>query len=148
MTIPPARRCVLAVYSAFLALALLRPLIADALCIRGDEFLRSGDPVAAEHYYGLALAGDPDCETANERFVFASLEIHTRPILDAGVRVADAYLRRHDDQAIAIDRALALWNLNEFTRAAKEFRTLGGSTHDRRFTRLAQLAILRSKSER
>lgn len=149
MTIAPSRRCVLALLSMLLALALLRPLIADALCIRGDEFLRSGNPVAAEHYYRLALAGDPDCQTATERFVFASLEIHSRTILIAGVKVADAYLRRHSDQAIVIDRALALWSLNDLKRAAKELRTLGELTHDRRFTRLAQIALLRvAKAQR
>ncbi len=143
MTIAPLRRCVLAFFSTLLAIVLLRPFIADALCIRGDEFLRSGDPTTAQHYYRLALLDDPDCGTAAERFVFASLEIHTRTILSDGVRVADAYLRRHNDQAIAVDRALALWCMNDLVRAAKELRALGDSTHDRRFSRLAQIAMLR-----
>jgi hypothetical protein len=143
MTIAPSRRCVLALFSTLVAILILRPLIADALCIRGDEFLRSGYPVTAQHYYRLALFSDPDCGTATERFVFASLEIHTRTILAAGVKVADAYLQRHKDQDIAIDRALALWSMNDLSRAAKELGALGDSTHDRRYTRLAQIAMRR-----
>jgi hypothetical protein len=134
--------------SMVLAFMLLRPLIAEALCVRGDEFLRSGAPTTAEHYYRLALASDPNCETAAERFTFASLEIHARPALAAGIKVADAYLMRHSDEAIQIDRALALWSVNDFARAAKELRVLGTMTHDRRFTRLAQIATLRAMKVR
>jgi hypothetical protein len=144
MRITPSRRCTLALVSTLLAILLLRPLIADALCIRGDEFLRSGEPFTAQHYYRLALVGDPNCGTAVERFVFASLEIHRPTILAAGVKVADAYLQRHEDQAIAIDRALALWSMNDFARAAKELRVLGDSTHDRRYARLAEIAMRRT----
>ncbi len=145
MTIAPSRRCLLALFSTMLAIVLLRPLIVDAVCVRGDEFLRSGDPLTAEHYYQIALAVDPDCGTAAERFVFASLEIHTRSILAAGVKVADAYLRRHNDVGVAIDRALALWSMSDFRRAAKEFHALGDSTHDQRYLRLAHIAMLRTE---
>ncbi|HTX03752.1 MAG TPA: hypothetical protein VMD07_08750 [Candidatus Acidoferrales bacterium] len=144
MTITPARRCVLATFSGLLAIVLLRPLIADAMCIRGDEFLRSGDPVTAQRYYRVALTADSDCGTAAERFVFAALEIHARAALAAGVSVADGYLRRHDDEAIRIDRALALWSMNDLKRAAKELRAVAAVTHDRRYLRLAQIASLRA----
>jgi Tfp pilus assembly protein PilF len=148
MTIVPARRWLLATVSAFLALILLRPLIADALCMRGDEFLRSGDPVTAQHYYRFALAGDPNSGTAAERFVFAALEIHARTALAVGVNVADEYLSRHDDQAIRIDRALALWSLRDFARAANELSVVAASTHDRRYARLAQIAASRAARAR
>ncbi|MGA3038571.1 MAG: hypothetical protein ABSE64_13915 [Vulcanimicrobiaceae bacterium] len=144
MTIAPGRRWLLATFTALLAVVLLRPLIAGALCVRGDEFLRSGDPVTAQHYYRFAVAGDPDSETAAERFVFAALEIHASPALAAGIKVADSYLLRHDDEAIRIDRALALWSINDLARAAKELRVVAALTHDRRYARLAQIASSRA----
>ncbi|MGH7716959.1 MAG: hypothetical protein ACREML_13300 [Vulcanimicrobiaceae bacterium] len=140
MTISPKRKMVLAAVSCLLAIVLLRPLIAETLCIRGDEFLRSGDPSAAQHYYRLALYDDPNCRTAAERFAFASLEIHTSQALVAGVEVADAYLRRHDDQAIRADLALALWGVKDFARATVELRAVGKSARDARYERLAQIA--------
>ena len=143
MMIPVRRRCVLATISFIAASVILRPLIADALCIRGDEFLRGGDPRTAAHYYRLALAGDANCGTAAERFAFAALEIHTRAVLESAIRAADAYLRVHDDEAIRIDRALALWDVNDFARATIELRALGAATHDERYTRLAQIAARR-----
>jgi hypothetical protein len=148
VTIVPARRYLLAAFSAAVALVLLRPLIADALCVRGDEFLRTGDPVTAQHYYRFALASDPDSGTAAERFVFAALEIHARPALAAGIKVADAYLLRHDDDAIRIDRALALWSINDLRRAEKELRAVAERTHDRRYARLANIAALRARLRR
>ena len=144
MTIVPARRLLLAALSALLSVALLRPLIADALCIRGDEFLRSGEPMTAQHYYRLALWSDPACETAAERFVFAALEIHSRRSLEAGIEVADAYLLRREDTTIRIDRALALWSVRNYPRAAEELRLVGRFTRDRRFVRLAQIASRRA----
>ena len=73
---------------------------------------------------------------------------HARAVLAAGIKAADAYMLRHDDEAIRIDRALSLWSINDFGRAADEFRALGKSTHDKRFTRLAQIASQRSKGLR
>jgi len=138
----------LAAISLVLGVIVLRPLIAEALCMRGDEFLRSGEPLTAEHYYRLAIASYPDCRTAAERVIFASLEIRTRAILAIGIRVADAYLSRHDDTAIRIDRALALWATKDLTRAAKELSLIGAITHDRRLTRLSQIAMVRAKGIR
>lgn len=140
MTISPPRKVCLAVIACVLAVVVLRPLIAQALCIRGDEFLRSGDPSTAQHYYRLALFGDPNCETAAERFAFASLEIHTPNALAAGVEVADAYLGHHDDQAIRVDLALALWDAKNFARATIELRAVGKVARDARYERLAKIA--------
>jgi hypothetical protein len=134
----------LAATGCVLAIVLLHPLIAEALCVRGDEFLRSGDPRAAQRYFRFALYADPNCATAAERFVFASLEVHTQDALGAGVRVADAYLRRHEDQAVRADRALALWDMKDFVRAAVELHAVSASTHDERYERLAQIAARRA----
>jgi hypothetical protein len=144
MMISPMRRVILAATACVLAVAVLHPLIAEALCVRGDEFLRSGDPRAAQRYFRFALFTDPNCATAAERFVFASLEIHTTATLKRGVTVADAYLRGHADQAVRTDRALALWGMKDFARAALELRAIGESTHDERYTRLAHIAARRA----
>jgi hypothetical protein len=144
MTIHPRRKLVLAAIAGILALILLRPLIAQALCIRGDEFLRSGEPSTAQHYYRLALYGDSNCETAVERFVFSALEIHTEKALIAAIHIADAYLARHDDQAVRADLALALWSVKDFARAAKELYAVGRTSRDARYERLAHVAERRS----
>jgi hypothetical protein len=144
MTISPQRRVVLAATGCVLAVLLLHPLIAEALCVRGDEFLRFGDPRTAQRYFRFALYADPNCATAAERFVFAAVEIHTQDALGAGVKIADAYLRYHEDQAVRTDRALALWAMKDFARAAVELRAVSASTHDERYERLAQIAAGRA----
>jgi hypothetical protein len=142
------RRFQLASVSLVFAAVLLRPLVADALCLRGDEFLRSGDPLVAQHYYRLALLSDRECGTAVERFAFVALEVHTHAILAESIRVTDAYLARHEDEAIRVDRALALWSTGDLGRAALELRAVGSSMRDQRFIRLAAIAARRAKSQR
>lgn len=135
-----SRRCVLAAVSVTLAFGLLRPYVADMMCARGDEFLRSGDPRTAQVYYRRAIVVDPTREPAVERFIFASLEIRSTQSLANGTNVADAFLTRHpEDAAVRVDRALILW-AERSPRAAKELAAIDSSLHDARFTRLAAIA--------
>jgi len=132
MTISVARR---------FALAVAGWTIASALCSRGDEFLRKGEPRDAQRYYARALRVDPECADAVERFTFSSLELRTARDLAAAIRTSDAYLSRHaPNLEIARDRALVLWASGDEPRAALELRIVGTRFHDGRLLRLAAIA--------
>ena len=141
MMIPVARRFVLAVVAWVFAWMLLHRCIASALCVRGDEFLRKGEPRDAQRYYKRALRVDPDFPDAVERFTFSSLELRTARDLAAAVQASDAYLDRHrSNDEIARDRALVLWASGDEPRAAVELRSAGTRLHDGRLLRLAAIA--------
>ena len=141
MTISLARRCALATAGWAIAWALLHPCVANALCARGDEFLRRGDPRSADRYYVRAMRVDPDCAVAVERFTFSSLELRTLDDLRAAIHAADAYLAAHgSNREIETDRALVLWVSGDEPRAAIELRTVGTRAHDARLLRLAAIA--------
>lgn len=138
------RRCSLALAAAALAWIFLHPYVADALCLRGDEYLRLGDPRTAERYYHRAVVVDGDSRTATDRFVFASLEIRTASALSAGIDVSGSYLSRHPfETQIRLDRALALFAVGRNAEAARDLRVVGTALGDLRYLRLADLAAER-----
>jgi hypothetical protein len=141
MRITRARRFTLAAVGWAIAWMLLHPFVANALCARGDEFLRRGDPHAALRYYARAMRIDSGCAVAVERFTFSALELRTLPDLRAATAAADTYLARHGSNAeIETDRALVLWAAGDEPRAAIELRNAGRTMHDARLLRLATIA--------
>jgi tetratricopeptide (TPR) repeat protein len=132
------RRCILAAISLTIAWVLFHGYVAAILWARGDEFLRNGNPAAAERYYRRALAIDPACRDALDRLLFAAIELKRQPDLDAAIAASDRYLRL-DPLGIGIrtNRALALLAAHRYGIAAEEFRWLARRLHDRRFMRLA-----------
>ncbi|MGH7684389.1 MAG: tetratricopeptide repeat protein [Vulcanimicrobiaceae bacterium] len=116
---------------------------------RGDGFLRSGDPAAAERYYHRALAIDPNCREALDRLLFAAIELKTQPALDIAIAAGGRYLRTHEDAIeIRIDRAVALLVARRNGTAATEFRWLGRQLHDQRFIKLAAHVEERAEGRR
>jgi tetratricopeptide (TPR) repeat protein len=143
------RRCSLALAASALAWAFLHPYVADALCLRGDEYLRIGDPRTAQRYYRRAVVIDPDSQAATDRFAFSSLEIRTARALKAGIECASAYLIRHPGESqIRFDRALAFLAAGRSTEAASDFRLLGAAMRDARYLKLADLAVRRKRKTR
>jgi len=138
MTLSLSRRCCLAISSLALAWILLHPYVADALCMRGDEYVRIGDALTAQRYYTRAVAVDPDSPSAVERFAFSALELRTRNELTADVNVTTAFLKRHpEDFRIRLARALAFSAIGLSAEAAADFRAVGAARRDLRYIKLA-----------
>jgi tetratricopeptide (TPR) repeat protein len=120
---------------AFTALALaalvFRPQIADALIVRGDDYVYRRDSAAALERYRRALTLWPLSATAADRYVFLSMQQNTPQSLRAGIDVATRYLSyRPSDAPILSDRALCYLHqkryalaLTDFERAARVLQT-------------------------
>lgn len=111
---------------AFVALALcaiiFRAQLAQALVVRGDDYLYRGDSAAALERYRRALNLAPASQAAADRFVFVSLQHNTAISLRAAVNVATQYLSaRPDDPALLADRALCYLHERRYARAESDF---------------------------
>jgi tetratricopeptide (TPR) repeat protein len=132
------RRWIVATVSLSIGWVLFHGYVARALWARGDEFLRRGNPAAAQPYYRRAIAVDPNCEDAVDRLLFAALELRTARDLYLAIAAGDRYLNRHPDAAdIRLDRAMALLAARRGYAAAGDFRWLAAHAHDARFEKLA-----------
>lgn len=116
------RRFVLAGMALAIAGVLFRSEVAQALVVRGDDYMYRGEQSAALERYRRALALDPSFEAAADRYVFVSVQIHTPAALSAGIAVAGAYLSRHpDDPRVLSDRALCYLHQRRFIVALRDF---------------------------
>jgi tetratricopeptide (TPR) repeat protein len=111
---------------AFVALALCAILfhnqIAEALVLRGDDYLYRGDTVSALERYNRALHIAPSSQVAADRFVFVSLQRNTRTSLRTAVQVATHYLSaRPHDSVLLTDRALCYLHEKRYARAELDF---------------------------
>jgi tetratricopeptide (TPR) repeat protein len=135
------RRWIVATISLSIALLLFHGYVARALWTRGDEFLRRGNPAAAEPYYRRAIAIDANCEEAVDRLLFAALELRKEPDLHLAIVAGDRYLNRHPDAAdVRLDRAMVLLAAHRSHAAVTDFRWLAVHAHDARFEKLASRA--------
>lgn len=101
---------------------LFRSQVADALVIRGDDYLYRGGRVQALVRYNRALLVDPDSEVAADRYVFLSLQRQTSASLAAALAVASRYLHRHPhDAPLLRDRALCYLHLRKYEAAERDF---------------------------
>jgi tetratricopeptide (TPR) repeat protein len=133
VTLSPLRRTVLAALGVGIAAALLRPQLADALVVRGDEFLYRGDPARSLEFYRRALVADPDDGAAVDRFAFAATSLRDRAALAEAIGRACDYLRRHpEDTAVRMDRAMAYRRFGDARRALADFALVGARTADPR----------------
>lgn len=141
------RRLLLAAVALGVSAFLFRSQIADGLVARGDDLLYKDAPAKALQHYARALAIDPLSQTAADRYVFVSMERHTRASLFDALHVADAYLRaRPADAAVLSDRALCLLVLRRYSAAAADFERAaraGGGAQYQTFARQAALAAAR-----
>lgn len=112
------------------AAALFRTQVADALVIRGDDYLYRGDRAQALVRYGRALAIAPDSEIAADRYVFLSLQRQAPASLAGAVTVASRYLGRHPhDAPLLNDRALCYLHMHRYESAERDFRSAARASH-------------------
>lgn len=117
-----ARRFALAGVALALSALLFRSQIADALVIRGDDYLYRGDSVAALERYRRALSIEPRSQTAADRYVFVSMRVQTRASLDRAIAAATRYLsRRPSDATVLGDRALCYLHEKRYALAQADF---------------------------
>jgi hypothetical protein len=64
------RRFALALTSIAIASVVFRSQLAEALVVRGDDFMYRGCRQSALKHYSRAVALDPDLSTAVDRYVF------------------------------------------------------------------------------
>jgi hypothetical protein len=126
------RRFGLALTGVALSAYLLRPQIADALLIRGDERLYRGDPTDALRYYRRALWIDATDGAAVDRFLFVATQLHDAASEREGVALAGRYLRLRKDADVQFDRAMANRALGRLGRALADFAAVGRASRDAR----------------
>jgi tetratricopeptide (TPR) repeat protein len=116
------RRFGIALTALLLAGLAFRPQIADALIVRGDDYVYRGDSVAALERYRRALAIWPASQTAADRYVFLNMQLNTARSLHDGIDVATRYLsHRPGDAPILSDRALCYLREKRYALAQADF---------------------------
>jgi tetratricopeptide (TPR) repeat protein len=121
----------LAVLAVGIAAAIVRPQLADALVVRGDEYLYRSQPSRALAYYARAMTIDADDGAAADRFAFVAMMLHEGSALDEAVRETSAYLSRHpDDAVVRMDRAMAFRAAGASQAALADFSLAGARTGD------------------
>ena len=139
------RRTAVALVGIVAAATILRPQIADALVVRGDEFLYRADPARALDYYRRALLVDADDGAAADRFAFVATTMRDPRINAEALRETSAYLQRHpDDSVVRMDRAMAYRTSNSSRAALADFALVGARTNDPRAFTFAGYAAQRS----
>ena len=117
-----ARRFGVAILALLCAGIAFRAQIAQALVIRGDDYLYRGDRGAAVERYRRALLVAPSDETAADRYVFVTMQEQTPSAFARAVAVASRYLRTHGHSAaVYADRALCFLHMRRYRRAERDF---------------------------
>jgi tetratricopeptide (TPR) repeat protein len=116
------RRFALSLVTLLVAAALFRPQIAQALIVRGDEYLYRGDLRGALVRYKRALHVSPTSGTAADRFIFLSMQQNTAKSLQDGVTEATRFLSlRGGDATVRFDRALCYLHQKHYSAAQADF---------------------------
>jgi len=109
---------------------LFRAQIAQALIIRGDDYMYRGNRAAALERYGRALWILPSSQTAADRYVFVSMERQTPQARHAALLVANRYLSACPHDAVLLsDRALWYLHARRYTDAQRDFTAAADATH-------------------
>lgn len=137
-----ARRAALAGIGLAISFALLRPQLSAALVVRGDEMLYRGETAAALSFYRRALFFDRDETSAVDRVAFVTVMQHRRVPLESCMAVTSAYLRRHQDATIVMDRALCELLLKYNAAAERDFAHVASMRRDARAFVFAGFAAL------
>lgn len=133
MTGSAVRRASVAALGIGIAAVILRPQIADALVVRGDEYLYRSQDARALRYYARALAIDADDGAAADRFAFAAMLSRDPQAIAASLRETSAYLARHpEDATVRMDRAMAYRAAGQLPAALADFALAGAQTGDAR----------------
>lgn len=137
----PMRRLVVTAAALAIAAFLLRPELAAALVVRGDECLSRSAPGEALRYYRRALTIDVDDGLALDRWLFTLTMLRRRASLVAAAEAADSYLQRHpEDGVVRLDLAVALRALSRNREAMTQFALVGARERDPRAWVFAALA--------
>lgn len=124
------RRFAAALTALLCAAFLFREQIADALVIRGDEYLYRGKAVEALERYRRAMRVSPLSETATDRYVFVSMQLRDAAALNRAISAAGRYLAMHpNDPAVLSDRALCYLHLGKYALAQADFVDAARSAH-------------------
>ena len=139
----PLRRLALAVAGVIIAAWMLRPQLAQALVVRGDEQLYRGRASDALRYYDRAVRLNPCDGVAVDRYAFVALTLRKRQSVDAAIALASAYLLLADDDAVRFDRAMAYRERGRLKDALADFTRVGLHAHDATALTFAGLAAMR-----
>ena len=121
------RRFALAATALAISVVLFRPILAQALVVRGDDYLYASNVPAAMEHYGRALLFDGRSEEAADRYIFAAILAHRRRTLDDGIAVADTFLSGNPGSVPVLeDRALCRLRLKDYRGAYRDFAYLAG----------------------
>lgn len=124
------RRFAVSLIALACAAVLFRSEVAQALVIRGDDYLYRGDRTQALERYRRALAIAPLFSVAVDRYVFVSMQRQSQRSLQAALVVASRYLRVHrDDPVILTDRALCYLHMHRYAAAQDDFQRAAHSSH-------------------
>jgi tetratricopeptide (TPR) repeat protein len=135
------RRFAVAIASLMLAGLIFRSQIAQALVIRGDDYVFRGDRFQALERYRRAMAIAPFSETAVDRYVFISMQLQTPQSIAAALQVANRYLEKHpNDTVVLADRALCYLHLRRYALASTDFQQAAAASHSARYALFARLA--------
>jgi tetratricopeptide (TPR) repeat protein len=135
------RRLLLATTGIAVAAVALRGSVADALVVRGDEFLYKGSQARALRYYGRALWMDPLDGTAVDRVAFVATMSGNADDLRNAIRMASEYLVLvPQDDRVRMDRAMAYRRVGEKARALSDFAIVGRRDKDARALTFAGFA--------
>ena len=116
------RRFAVALTGLAIASGVFRSQVAQALVVRGDDFMYRGNRQSALKHYARAVVMDPDLSVAVDRYVFVSMEAHTAAAVRSGILTANAFLSRHPtDATVHADRALCYLTLRRYAAAMQDF---------------------------
>lgn len=124
------RRFAIALLAVIGAGVLLKGQVAQALVVRGDDYLYRGDRPAALERYRRAMIFAPGLSVAADRYVFVTMLQHTAPSLNAAIGAATEYLRAHPrDARLLSDRGLCYLHLHWYALAERDFERAARQTH-------------------
>jgi tetratricopeptide (TPR) repeat protein len=116
------RRFAVALTGIAIATGVFRSQVAEALVVRGDDFMYRGNRLSALKHYARAVEIDSDLSVAVDRYVFVSMEQHTAAALRSAISTANAFLSRHPtDATVRADRALCYLTLRQYAAAMQDF---------------------------
>lgn len=128
------RRACVAAFALAASAVLFRSQVADALVVRGDDFLYRGDRAAALLHYKRALSIDGHSEAAADRFVFIEMQQRTGKSLRDAVAVSTVALSAQPHDAVLLaDRALCLLLLRRYDAARSDFESAARINDDARY---------------
>jgi tetratricopeptide (TPR) repeat protein len=144
-----SRRLLLVAFSLAIAAMLFRSQVAQALVVRGDDFLSRGRSGDALLHYARALRIDPGLNLAVDRYVFASMQRHTTGALQSAVSTAGKFLARHpNDATLLTDRALCYIVERRYELARRDFEAAARASSNPRDYVFAGWAALHSGDAR